>query len=157
VYINVYRKNNYGIDLWKEQYRTTNQDLQFFQIDTDPLNAYLIPQSPTLYYCDGLVSWSKLQPVVANLDRVYKTYYNSTDLMTVQGQIKVDEEFYFNGRRANNSRWQLYSHNKVVFHNPSYASDAKYGYPVDFTVTLPPHKVILGKSLTKLFVQDYRL
>jgi hypothetical protein len=42
----------------------------------------------------------------------------------------------------------------VVFHNPSYASETKYGYPCDFTVSLPAHKLVFATSLTNVFQQS---
>jgi hypothetical protein len=101
-----------------------------------------------------LLSYNKLSPPNAEYDAVYKTYNASPDVTTVQNSIKINEEFYFNGRKANHSKWQLYSHNKVVFHNPSYASEDKYGYPCDFTVSLPADKLELATLLTNIFQQS---
>jgi hypothetical protein len=151
VYINVYKKNNYDTEAWKNQYRIVNQPTYALLVDSDA-PPYLAPVSPTVYHANSLLSYNKLTPINSDFDTLYKSYYSSPST-SVGSAIKINEEFYFNGRKANHSRWQLYSHNKVVFHNPSYASEAKYGYPCDFTVSLPAHKLVLATSLTNIFMQ----
>jgi hypothetical protein len=124
VYINIYKKNNYDTEAWKNQYRVVNQPVYSLLVDSDAA-PYTVPISPTVYYANALLSYNKLTPLNSDFDTLYKSYYASPDIPAIQSAIKVNEEFYFNGKKANHSRWQLYSHNKVVFHNPSYVKDIK--------------------------------
>jgi hypothetical protein len=150
-YINVFHRNNYDTTRWKNQYRLFNQfegnPLDFDGADLEP---YTNPVQPTVYCAKIGVSFDKFTPQYMVYDTAYRSYKASSVVIAGGSAVDVNEEYYFNGRKQNKSRWSLYSHNKVVFHNPSYTSKAQYGYPVDFKVSLSPEKIVMGPFMTHI-------